>query len=233
MLLSCFFLNEEKIFAQNQTLADFDFMEIKYTVKITKSGATVKELPSRSSKTIGHVKGGEFVISEYMAEGGWMPILFNGQHGFIEVTQIEFDLPQTISISNSKSGVVVKEKPTADSNTLGTLSNGILMDNYGEVGNGYSYVQYGNIIGYVKTSFITNPKPVVKYISSSTEYIDSYLIASKGFGSAGLIESETKVHVYGSVAGWSYIDQYPDDGEINGIYIESKYIVDKLSQVRK
>ncbi|MGE7840477.1 excalibur calcium-binding domain-containing protein [Lysinibacillus sp. NPDC093712] len=222
------FLNEEKVYALNQTLEDFDDGGIKYTVKISKSGAIVKEFPSVSSKTIGNIKGGEFVISNHMAEDGWMPIIYNGQYGFVDVSQIEFDLPYKISIVSSKSGVVVKEKATVDSNTVGTLSNGIIMDNYGEVGNGYSYVRYGNTIGYVKTSFLTNPKPVVKYISSSTEYIESYLIASKVFGSAGLIQNGTKVYLYGSVAGWSYIDEYPDDGEVRGIYVESKYLVDKI-----
>ncbi|KOY83479.1 hypothetical protein I6G82_07010 [Lysinibacillus macroides] len=228
LLLSCFFLNEEKSYAQNQSLADFDYTIIKYTVKVEESGATVKELPSKSSKTIGKIQGGEFVISNHVAEGGWIPIVFNGQYGFIEIGRLEFYLPTTISKSDMTSGVVVKEQPTSDSNTVGTLNYGILMDNYGEVENGYSYVQYGNIIGFVKTSFITNPKPVVKYISNSTDYIDSYLIASKLYGSAGLLRSGIKVHVYGSVDGWSYIDEYPDDGEINGIYIGSKYLVDKM-----
>ncbi|MET4562708.1 hypothetical protein ABIA69_003899 [Lysinibacillus parviboronicapiens] len=228
VLLSSFFLNEEKVYALNQTLEDFDGGGIKYTVKISKPGAIVKELPSTTSKTIGNVKGGEFVISEHMAEDGWIPILFNGQYGFIEIIQIEFDPPSTISKSNSKSGVIVKEKPTEDSNTIGTLSYGIIMENYGVIENGYSYIQYGNIIGYVKTDFITNSKPVVKYISSSTEYIDSYLIASKVFGSAGLIQSGTKVHVYGSIAGWSYIDEYPKNEITRGAYVESKYLVDKI-----
>ncbi|WP_107842161.1 hypothetical protein [Metasolibacillus meyeri] len=227
VLLSGFFWSEDNTYAKNQSLADFDVSGLKYTLKVSKSSATVKELPSNSSQTIGTIKGGEFVISIHTAEDGWLPIIFNGQYGFVAINQIEFDLPYTISRSNSKSGVVVKEKPLADSNTVGTISSGILMHNYGEMKNGYSYVQYGNIIGYVKTSAITNPKPVVKYISNSTDYINSYLIASKAFGSARLIQTGKKVHVYGTIGGWSYIDEYPDNGEISGLYIESKYLVDK------
>lgn len=40
----------------------------------------------------------------------------------------------------------------------------MVVKDFGSVGNGWSYVQYGNVIGYAATNFMSESKPITKYV---------------------------------------------------------------------
>lgn len=201
-------------------------------MKVSADKLNVKELPNNSSKTIGNVYKGYFVISERVIEDGWMPIKYGDKDGFIRIEGLDFYTHFSYKIAKDKEGVVVKEKPDSSSKVLITLKKGIVVQDYGEIKNGYSYISYGNYIGFTETSNLIKPKPVIKYADNSQKYIKFYETADlKEF--SGLMATGGKVLVYSSVNGMSFIDEYPDNDQIEGFYVESKYIVGKKPITKK
>lgn len=189
----------------NTSLSNFEQGGFKTVYKVTSSQIMIKEAPDSSSKTLGTEKKGTYLISDYTAEGGWLPVIYNGGYGFVDITGIAFDVPTTIKISSSKGGIVIKEKPTQNSNTIATLQYGMVMEDYGDAGNGYSFVQYGNVIGYAKTSFMKAPVATTKYINApDKEFAVMRIIASASID-GWLVNHGTKVNHYTTIKGWAYV----------------------------
>ena len=189
----------------NASLSNFEQGSFKTVYKVTSSQIMIKEAPDSNSKTLGTEKKGAYLISDYTSEGGWLPVIYNGGYGFVDITGVAFDVPSTIKVSSSKGGIVIKEQPTPNSNTIASLQYGMVMKDYGDAGNGYSFVQYGNVIGYAKTSFMTAPVATTKYINAPDKQSTVMRIIASASGDGWLVNHGTKVNHYATIKGWAYV----------------------------
>ncbi|WP_404427528.1 hypothetical protein LG296_04580 [Ureibacillus chungkukjangi] len=93
---------------------------------------------------------------------GWSYVQANNKKGYV-LTNSLITPKSTIKIASSKSGVVVKETATTKSNTVATLKYNMVVEDFGAVGGGWSFVQYGNVTGYVNSKFIGTTSSTKKY----------------------------------------------------------------------
>lgn len=218
-------MNINQVQAANQSVEDFQLIT-KFTLRVSAEKLNVKESPNSSSKTIGKVFKGNFVISDRLPAGGWMAIKYGDKDGFVETAGIDFYTPFIYKVAKDQKGIIIKEKPDSNSETLIIVKKGLVIEDYGEIKNGYSYIRYDNYIGFTKTNTLIKPKTALKYVDNSKDIVYYYdTIDSKD--AWGLISTNQKVLVYSTVNGKAFIDEYPDDDEIEGYYIDSKYLVDK------
>ncbi|MGE7114373.1 SH3 domain-containing protein [Lysinibacillus sp. NPDC047702] len=132
------------------------------------------------------------------------------------------DYPKhTIKVASSKSGLVVKEAPSSNSNTVATLQHKMVVKDFGSVGNGWSYVQYGNVIGYAATNFMSESKPITKYVLTHGLVVRN--IASPSGSNVKELMKYDEVLVHSTVAGWSYITSSIYEGYVVDSHLTSKY----------
>ncbi len=195
-------------------------VEAKEVMKVSGSAAVMKQTPSPSAPTLLTLKKGDFVVADSVTND-WALVDFQGEKGAIAQNVLAKNLPYTIKISGSKGGIVIKEKPTTTSATSAMLKHGMVIEDYGTAENGYSFVRYGNIIGYAQTSFMAVPKATVKYTNKD---VSLRRIASPSAETVGSVKNNSKVEVYANIVGWSYI-------KVNNIsgYVPTEDLVDKAA----
>lgn len=191
------------------------------TVKVVSgSSLLVRESPNDTANSIGNLGKGEFVI-EFSSSNGWSHIQAGDVKGYVPSSFLSVP-PSKIKIANSKSGLVVKSKPSPSAPTLATLKYNMIVEDYGSVGNGWSFVQYGNVVGYVKSDFIGQTKTTTKYVNTGSGVIVRN-IASQSGASVGSLSNGTQVTVHATLVGWSYVTA----GNIKG------YVVDAFLSTKK
>ncbi|MEB2282417.1 hypothetical protein LAV73_20950 [Lysinibacillus xylanilyticus] len=191
------------------------------TVKVVSgTNLVVRESPNDTSSSIGNLAKDEFVI-EFSSSDGWSHIQTGDVKGYVTSSFLSVP-PSTIKIANSKSGLVVKSKPSPSASTLATLKYNMIVEDYGSVGNGWSFVQYGNVVGYVKSDFIGKTKTTTKYVNTGSGVIVRN-IASQSGASVGSLSNGTQVTVHSTLVGWSYVTA----GSIKG------YVVDAFLSAKK
>lgn len=168
-------------------------------------------------EAIDYVPVGKFVAGT--DEGGmWLHIQHNGQKAYLYT---HFDEPAAFDshISTSKSGVVIKAGMSTSSKTVAHLKYGMVMKNFGYIGNGWSFVQYGNIVGYVNARFVGPAKTYDAYLTSTQITRE---IASPSGRKLFKLPKQAKVKVHASIAGWSYVTV----GRVSG-YVPTKTLTMK------
>lgn len=191
------------------------------TVKVVSgSSLIVRESPSDTANSIGNLEKDQFVI-EFSTSNGWSHVQVGDVKGYVNSSFLSVP-PSTIKIANSKSGLVVKSMPSLSASTLATLKYNMVVEDYGSVGNGWSYVQYGNIVGYVKSDFMGQTKTTTKYVNTSSGVVVRN-IASHSGASVGSLSNGTQVTVHATLVGWSYVTA----GNIKG------YVVDSFLSTKK
>ena len=177
----------------------------------------VKAAASPSAQTTAQLKKGEFV-TVYATTNGWASIESKGVKGFVAAASLATPT-STSKIASSKSGLVVKGKPTLATTTNATLLYNMIVEDYGSVGDGWSFVQYGNVTGYVKTNFIGVPKTTKKYAASDLVVRN---IASPSGAQVATVKATTEVTIHSTLAGWSYISVGTTKG-----YVVAAQLTDK------
>ncbi|MFJ7646306.1 excalibur calcium-binding domain-containing protein [Lysinibacillus sp. NPDC097279] len=193
-------------------------------VKISNSSTKVYEKPDVNSKVVGTVDKGIFITLINQNQNGFSRIAYlNNEHkmidGYIADSELN-DAPYTIKIASSKSGLVVKETPSLKGKTVATLQNKMVVRDFGSVGDGWSFVQYGNVIGYAATSFMSNSQPISKYVVSSSLIVRN--IASPSGIQVGELSKNEEVAVHSTIAGWSYVTTSAYEGYVVDSYLSSK-----------
>jgi len=190
------------------------------TVKVVSSSSLlVRESPNDASKSIGNLAKDEFVI-EFSSSNGWSHIQAGDVKGYVSSSFLSAP-SSTIKIANSKSGLVVKSKPSPSASTLATLKYNMIVEDYGSVGNGWSFVQYGNVVGYVKSDFIGQTKTTTKYVNTSSGVIVRN-IASQSGASVGSLSNGTQVTVHATLVGWSYVTAGNIKGYVVATFLSTK-----------
>ena len=130
------------------------------------------------------------------------------------------DAPYTIKIASSKSGLVVKETPSLKGKTVATLQHKMVVRDFGTARDGWSFVQYGNVIGYAATNFMSKSQPITKYVVSSSLIVRN--IASPSGIQVGELSKNEQVAVHSTIAGWSYVTTSAYEGYVVDSYLSSK-----------
>ncbi|MFJ7841974.1 SH3 domain-containing protein [Lysinibacillus sphaericus] len=202
---------------QHQVAEAADYRTVKV---VSGSSLIVRESPSDTANSVGNLDKNQFVI-EFSTSNGWSHIQAGDVKGYVNSSFLSVP-PSTIKIANSKSGLVVKSTPSLSAATLATLKYNMVVEDYGSVGNGWSYVQYGNVIGYVKSDFMGKTKTSTKYVNTSSGVVVRN-IASQSGASVGSLSNGTQVTVHSTLVGWSYVTA----GNVKG------YVVDSFLSTKK
>lgn len=172
------------------------------------------------AKVVATLPKNTLVTQFKIVDGGWSYVQANQYKGYV-LTRYLTTPSSNIKIASSKSGLVVKETATRSAKTVATLKHNMIVEDFGAVGGGWSFVQYGNVTGYVNSAFIGTAKTTARYVAGSGDSIVRN-IASPSGASKGLIKGGTAVAVHSQIAGWSYITA----GNLRG-YIPSAQLTSK------
>ena len=213
MIAFLLFLNVESSSASS-------FREVK---QVNNSSLIVKKAATSSSKTIGSLPRGEFV-TVFSKTNGWAYVQGKTLTGYVDAKYLATP-KSTIKIASSKGGLVVKRIPTMKTNTLATLKYNMIVEDFGSVGDGWSFVQYGNVTGYVVSSFINTPKTTRKYVNTASGVVVRN-IASPSGASKGTLPNGTEVKVHSTLAGWAYVSTGNQRG-----YVVARFLSDKKPQL--
>lgn len=198
----------------NETAVAADFRTVKH---VTSSNLNVKEEKTTNSKTLVTLPKGTHV-TVFSDDGYWAHIQYKRVTGYVESDFLEYS-DSILQIASSKSGLVVKDIPSKSGKTVSTLSYNMIVEEF-DAENGWSFVQYGNITGYVATSFIGNANMVTKYVNSSGLTVRN--IASPSGENIGTLDFGDKVEVLSTLKGWSYIHNSDYSGYVVGSSLSNK-----------
>ncbi len=193
------------------------FREVK-TVN-SQSGVSVYEQATKSSKNLGQLSSGT-LVTQYSTANGWAYVESQTLKGYVDVKFLSTP-KHTIKIASSKSGLVVKATPSRSAKTVANLKYSMIVKDYGPVGGDWSFVQYGNVTGYVATSFIGNAATKTAYVNSGSGAV-ARNIASPSGASVGTIANGTKVTVYTTLAGWSFVKAGNIEGYVAANFLSAK-----------
>ena len=189
------------------------------TVKVVnESSLVVKASASPSANTVATLSKGNFV-TVFSTSNGWANIQSGNVRGHVNASFLKTP-PSTIKIASSKSGLVVKTTPTKPASTSATLKHNMIVEDFGSVGGGWSFVQYGNVTGYVATSFIGKPKTSTKYVNTVNGVVVRN-IASPSGANTGTLENRTQVTVHSTLAGWSYVTSGSTKGYVVSAFLSN------------
>jgi len=200
------------------------FKEVKI-VQNTSSPVEVYESPDSKSKVLGTVKLGTFVtfISDWHNTFYSRIICLDNEGEIIDGYIHSYYLGNSkhdIKVASSNGGLVVKQTPSLDGKTVATLQHNMVVRDFGSVGNGWSYVQYGNVIGYAVSNFMSDSKPITKYASKTGLVVRN--IASTSGARVGELFKDDKVSVHSTIAGWSYITSLFYEGYVEASQLTSQ-----------
>lgn len=198
-----------------------NFREVKQVI----SSAVLRTAASSSAATVTTLPKNTLVTQFSTVAGGWSYVQANQYKGYVATSTLTTP-KSTIKIASSKSGLVVKETASRNSKTVANLKYNMIVEDFGAVGGGWSFVQYGNVTGYVASTFIGTPKTTTKYVTGSGDYIVRN-IASPSGASKGTVKGGTAVTEHSQIAGWSYIST----GSLRG-YIPTSQLAAKKPVVQ-
>lgn len=194
------------------------FREVKV---VSGSALAIKEQATQNATTIATLKGGDFV-TVFSTENGWSHIQSQSTTGYVAASFLS-QARSTIKIASSKGGLVVKQSPSPSAKTMATLQYNMIVEDFGQVGNGWSFVQYGNITGYVASSFIGNPKTATKTTTTTTVSLRN--IASKSGVITASLPANTKVTVHTTIAGWAFISTGTNRGYAEASLLKNNKVI--------
>ena len=188
------------------------------TVERVTIDVDVHAQPSYNAKIVGEIPAGT-IITVLSDNGTWAHVQWKSISGYIPSAYF-YEVPFTIKIASSKGGLVVKQLPSKNSPTLATLSYNMIVKDYGPDVAGWSFVQYGNVTGYVATSFIHVPTSKKMVVSASQTIVRN--IASPSGANIGTFARGTEVNVYATLAGWSYVKSGVVEGYVTAASLAAK-----------
>lgn len=139
----------------------------------------------------------------YEKKVGWAKVKYMEHTGFVPVTVLKSLQPE-LKLVSAKNKPFVRETNNFHANQLGNLYLNSIVQVYATDDQGWSFVQYGNLSGYVIATALKTPT-AEKMIVSNKKGISVKNIASKSGKEVAIISDKTKVDVYTTLQGWSYI----------------------------
>ncbi len=194
-------------------------------VKQVMSDTVLHTIASPSAATVTTLPKNIFVTQFSTLPGGWSYVQASHYKGYVAASALKTP-KSTIKIASSKSGLVVKETASRNAKTVANLKYNMIMEDFGSAGGGWSFVQYGNVTGYVASAFIGTPKTTTKYVTGAGNYIVRNIASPSGV-SKGTVRGGTAVTEHSQITGWSYISS----GSLRG-YIPTSQLANKKPVVQ-
>ncbi len=189
------------------------FREVKV---VSGSSLVIKEKATTNSRTLATLTRGDFV-TVYSAGNGWSYVQAKDKKGYV-ATSFLATPKSSIKIASSKGGLVVKEAASRSAKTVATLQYSMIVEDFGAVNDEWSFVQYGNVTGYVVTSFIGTPNTKAQV---TKENVSLRNIASPSGAVKGTLPAGTKVAVHSAIAGWSFVSNGNNKGYVETVKLQN------------
>lgn len=183
------------------------------SVKIQKinKDAVIYEEPSTNSAEIGEVAKGSF-LKVTQASKGWTHIQTPELAGYV-TSDVLVKVKSEGYLVIQKGGTTLFTAPSQNAQQIGQLYEGRMVYVYGTAPGGWSFVQYGEDIGYVATIALKKPVPIKKQINAPNG-AELRLTASPNGEVLGTISNKMTVQHYITLAGWAYVEAGEQKGYV-------------------
>jgi len=185
--------------------------------QIVKDTAVYGE-PSVDSAVIGHAAKGSYV-KVVSVSGEWTFIKGQQLEGYVETVALVSLTSEKYIVAN-KGGTTLFTYPSPSSQKTGQLYENSLIYVYGSAPGGWSFVQYGQEMGYVATNSLKKPVIIKKQVNAKNGAA-LRLTASPSGEVLGTIANKTEVQQYTILAGWAYVETDTQKG-----YVKASELVD-------
>jgi N-acetylmuramoyl-L-alanine amidase len=171
-LLAIAFLLFIPLFGMKQAAAattSSQFTQPYYVNVASNDKLNVRKLPSANATIIGSLARGTKVYAAYKVNNGWYYIKYGSLIGYVNGAYLQTTPPKTIATSaqftqpyyvnvaaNSK--LNVRKSPSTSAPIVGSLTRGLKVYAAYKV-NGWYYIKYGNLIGYVYGAYLQTAAP--------------------------------------------------------------------------
>ncbi|MDN7244705.1 SH3 domain-containing protein [Planococcus shenhongbingii] len=190
-----------------------------HEVKKTEITTPLRVKASPKADVITSLPKGTFVTQLNTVKGGWSHVQVKGKKGYVATSALAVSNGK-IKIVNSKIGAVLRETASPKSKIVATLRDKLIVEDFGAVAGGWSFVQYGNLTGYVSTKSISVTKPVKKYTKADATLRNVTSTTGKKTGS---LKKNKEIYVHSNVSGWSYVTS----GSLRGYMLSSQVTATK------
>ena len=189
--------------------------------KVVKDTVMYEEASTNSAE-IGELTKGSFV-SVTQASKGWTHIQTPEQEGYVTSDAL-VKLKSEGYLVNQKGGTTLFTAPSQHAQHVGQLYEGRMIYVYGTAPGGWSFVQYGEEIGYVATNALKT--------SSNEEKINAVagaelrLTASPNGEVLSTLPNKTTVQYYITLAGWAYVEAGDQKGYVKASELADIQLID-------
>lgn len=195
-------------------------------VKVVNSKTTViYEKPRTSSKKVLTLSKNTPVV-QLSKSNGWARVQVGDKVGFTQMSKLKV---KTATYRTMKKAAALKVSKAAKAKTLVTVPKDAAIKNYGSVGNGLIFAQYGNFSGYL----LANTTKAATSYTAYTTYSDTILSLPNDVGNPVVfVNMFTKVQVISKGNAYSFIkvgSKYgyiPTGQLVTKIYHAKQYLPD-------
>ncbi len=218
------------IASQYLTAAPGDSSVTNKTVYVNYKRVNVRAQASSKSTLLGYATKGQKFVS-YGTKGMYTKIKFNGKYGYIATQYLTVQQASDVKNPTSKTAVYVNNRyvnirtqASSRSKLLGKAYKGEKLYKLG-VSGAFTKIEYGNSIGYVATTYLTNV-PVSSNNTGSTAYVSNQYVNVRKSASSkstllGKLYKGAKVVVVGKSGAFTKIKYNNSYGYVATRYLAS------------
>ncbi|WP_332647068.1 polysaccharide deacetylase family protein [Lysinibacillus sp. 54212] len=144
------------------------------------------------------------LVIVHSQENNRLKVTYKTHTGYISNQSVKKIIP-TISLISRKEDLVVRTGNSPIATPAGKINPNLIVNVYGTAAGGWSFINYGDIYGYVPTSSLKAPQ-AKKMMVSHRDGVIVRGTASHSDKKIGTISNKTKVTVYTQKKDWSYIE---------------------------
>jgi len=190
--------------------------------KVVKDTVIFEEASTNSAE-IGELSKGSFVSVTKVSKG-WTHIQTPEQEGYVTSDAL-VKLKSEGYLVIQKGGTTLFTAPSQHAQHVGQLYEGRMIYVYGTAPGGWSFVQYGEEIGYVATNALKKPAPTKKKINAVAG-AELRLTASPNGEVLGTLPNKTTVQYYITLAGWAYVEAGDQKGYVKASELADIQLID-------
>lgn len=168
-------------------------------VKVVDTKTTiVREEANGSSKKLLTLSKG-YYVTQLSTGKGWAKVKAGKTTGYVKVDALKVKDFNRKAISGSTN---LQQTASKSATTLTKIQKGIVVENFGSAGNGWSFIKYDDVTGYVPTKSLKALTSVKKYLKES-EWLNILPMSLSLVSNE--VQAGTKVTVLSTVGKYSYV----------------------------
>lgn len=179
-----------------------------YTPSADASGGIVKVVDSKSAIVRAEASGSSkklltlskgYYVTQLSSSNGWAKVQAGKTTGYMSMSALKVKSFNRKALS---ARAEIKQTASKSAKTLTTVQKGTVVENYGNAGNGWSYVKVGNASGYIATRHLKNLGNTTKYLTST---FSLYELPEYNGDFLGYVDAYSKVTVLSTVGNYAYV----------------------------